>query len=145
MRYKHGLSRTPEWCAWYNMLKRCHDQQHKNFKEYGGRGITVCTPWRSSFEAFLKDMGQRPSAKHTLDRIDNDGNYEQSNCRWATRCAQSRNRGMTRMVEFRGESRPLGEWAQLLGIGYKSLNSRLNNYGWSTERALTTAIAPRRR
>jgi hypothetical protein len=76
--------------SWSAMLQRCHDPKHRSYKNYGGRGITVCQRWRESFEAFLADMGEPPE-KHTLDRIDNDGNYEPSNCRWATRLMQSRN------------------------------------------------------
>ncbi len=74
------------------MKDRCYNSKAVSYKHYGGRGITVCNRWRQSFANFLADMGLRPSSKHSLDRIDNDGNYEPSNCRWATRIQQNRNK-----------------------------------------------------
>ena len=87
----HGLYRTGTYNSWRSMLARCKDSSHKQFKDYGGRGITVCQAWQDSFEAFLAAMGERPSGT-TLDRIETDGNYEPGNCRWATRTEQNRNK-----------------------------------------------------
>lgn len=90
----HGLYKTPTYNSWRSMLARCSDSTHRNFKDYGGRGITVCSRWRESFENFLADMGERPPDK-SLDRIDTNGHYEPGNCRWATRTEQNRNKRST--------------------------------------------------
>lgn len=89
---RHGGTNTPEFRAWQAMIQRCHNPKTRCFKNYGGRGIAICTEWQKSFERFLLDMGRRPSVYHSLDRVNNDGNYEPSNCRWATASQQNINR-----------------------------------------------------
>jgi hypothetical protein len=89
----HAASgRTPEYNAWVSLNQRCKNPKNPRWKDYGGRGVTVCARWRDSFEAFLADMGPRPSSEHSIDRINNDGNYEPGNVRWATRAEQYANR-----------------------------------------------------
>lgn len=88
----HGKTKTPEWRVWKDMKGRCHNPKCKDYKYYGGRGIRVCRRWRNSFENFLKDMGERPSPELTLERINNDGNYKPSNCKWATWTEQANNK-----------------------------------------------------
>jgi hypothetical protein len=89
---KHGLTDTAEFRVWRSMLTRCYNTRSKHYVNYGARGIQVCDSWRWSFVQFLADMGNRPSCDLSIDRINNDGNYEPGNCRWATRIQQRRNR-----------------------------------------------------
>lgn len=91
VKVKKGLSTSPEYGTWSSMIQRCYDSKCRSYKNYGGRGITVCERWKSSFFNFLEDMGKRPIEK-TLDRINNDGNYEFSNCKWSTKSEQAQNR-----------------------------------------------------
>jgi hypothetical protein len=88
----HGMSYTAEHRLWSSMKERCYNPRRKDYVNYGGRGITVCERWRDSFAAFYEDVGPRPSPNLSIDRIDNDGNYEPGNVRWATRSEQNKNR-----------------------------------------------------
>jgi hypothetical protein len=124
--------------SWSAMQARCSATSGPYFVKYGARGISICRRWRS-FAAFLKDMGERPPDK-TLDRIDNDGNYEPGNCRWATKSEQARNRRSTRLLEFRGALRPLIEVAEMIGITDNALRLRLYR-GLSVEEATSKETA----
>ena len=121
------------------MLQRCLNPKNTNYRHYGGRGIIVCQRWKDSFAVFAEDMGQRPSARHTIDRVDVNGNYEPGNCRWATAKEQARNTRANRMIEFNGEVLPLAAWAERMGINAVTLHSRLARK-WPIDRAFTEAI-----
>lgn len=137
-RRTHGQSGSAEHGSWRGMLGRCRNPTDKKYPRYGGRGIQVCERWLS-FENFLADMGQKPSLRHSLDRIDNDGNYEPGNCRWATDIEQANNRPVAKLLTYNGQTKPLGIWARELGIGIWALRRRLLN-GWAVERALSEAV-----
>lgn len=136
-----GLKAHPEAAHWRAMKNRCLNPKASNYRWYGGRGVSVCDRWRESFAFFLADMGPIPSKNHTINRIDNSGNYEPGNCRWATKKEQMRNMSTNRLVAYEGVSRPLAEWAEVLGLKYKMLHDRLGKHGWTIHRAFTT---PRR-
>lgn len=133
---KHGKCHTPEYRVWKKLLRRCYEQNDKSYHNYGGRGIAVCDQWRNSFESFINDMGTRPSKNHSIDRIDNDGNYEPNNCRWATPKQQSRNRRVNIMLTCHGKTMCISDWSREVGITIGAIKWRLKQ-GWSIERALT--------
>jgi hypothetical protein len=135
----HGLSGTTTYTVWWRMRQRCEDQNDAAYHDYGGRGITVCARWHS-FESFLEDMGERPEGL-TIERINNDGSYEPSNCRWATRTEQGRNKRSNRLLTYGGETRPLSEWAEIKGLRMRTLWARLYVYNWTLDRALTTQVS----
>jgi hypothetical protein len=116
---------SPEYRAWCLMKGRCLSPTNPNFADYGGRGIGVAPRWANSFEAFLADMGRRPTDKHTLDRIDVNGPYAPGNCRWATRQEQSRNRRNVTALIIAGKTRPIWEWAAEANVNVETLRSRL--------------------
>lgn len=132
---------TPEYRLWCHILHRCLKPNDTRYKDYGGRGITVCERWRYSFAEFLKDVGLRPTPKHSLDRINNDGNYEPGNVRWATGDQQLRNTRKNVNLEFNGQKMCLLDWAKHTGLLRETLQMRLRA-GWSVSRALTTPARP---
>ncbi len=133
-RIKHGMSSTPVYQVWTQMLSRCQCSTAKSYTYYGGRGIEVCARWQE-FQAFLDDMGE-PGLGQSLDRIDNDGPYSPENCRWANKTTQARNQRNTTMLYFRGERKPLTQWAEELGLKDVTIRARLRR-GWTVERALS--------
>jgi len=134
----HGLTGSPEYQAWKNMIRRCYNKNASSYHRYGGRGITVCTRWRESFQKFLSDMGYRPSTKHSLDRHpNNNGNYEPNNCRWATWTEQARNTSQNRLITAFGKTLTAIEWSEQMGIDYRRLWARIDKLKMHPEDALT--------
>jgi hypothetical protein len=139
--YKHGLSRHPIYNIWHGMHSRCKYPSNPMYKYYGGRGIRVCDRWKD-VALFYEDMGARPEGK-SLDRIDNDGNYEPSNCRWATPKEQNRNSRRAHMITYQGETMCMFDWADRAGINRNTFSRRINGLGWSIQRAMTTPASTR--
>jgi hypothetical protein len=135
---KHGhakvsaVSRT--WNVWSGMKSRCRCKTHKQYEDYGGRGIKVCDRW-DVFSNFLADMGKCPTGR-SIDRIDNNGNYEPSNCRWATPKQQARNKRNNRLITCNGNTRTLSEWSEITGIKRENISMRIKK-GWPVEKALS--------
>jgi hypothetical protein len=123
----HGLTYTPIYRRWAGMVARCRNVSHARYPYYGGRGIRVCERWENSITAFIEDMGYPPSPSHSIDRINCDGNYEPSNCKWATQSEQIKNRRPSApiMMTARGMTKSLGGWAHYAGISRQVLYTRL--------------------
>lgn len=128
------MSRSKTKASWFSMKYRCQKPKNNKYHLYGGRGIKVCERWES-FELFLQDMGERPDG-HTLDRLDSNGNYEPSNCRWADSHTQCRNRRNNTILTFRGETRTVSDWADVLGFNRNTISKRIRA-GWSLEVAFS--------
>lgn len=133
----HGFSGTLAYQAWGSMVARCRNPKRNRFYCYGARGITVDQRWLK-YENFLSDMGPRPHGM-TIERIDNNGPYTKTNCRWATLTEQARNKSTNRILTHNGESLPLAAWAERAKIPYKTFHARIQS-GWALERALTTGL-----
>ncbi len=108
----HGLRKTPEYRSWSDIIQRCLNPNNKRYNNYGGRGIKVCQHWNNSFEAFIKDMRFKPTPKHSIERINNNGNYEPSNCKWATSSQQARNTRRNQNLTFKGKTLCVIDWCQ---------------------------------
>ena len=141
MNRTHGhTSRTfrpPVYMVWSAMLARCFNKNHPSYKNYGGRGISVCGQWKS-FETFLADMGH-PHNDETLERIYNDGNYEPENCRWSSRKSQARNRRNNHIVVLHGETMTLADAVDRSSVKYNTVLYRLRR-GWSIEDAISLEL-----
>lgn len=129
-----GYFRSPEYRVWCAMKNRCTNPNGRIYRLYGLRGIKVCDRWLKSFANFLADMGKRPEGT-SLDRINNDGNYEPGNCRWATAKVQANNLRTNRVIEFSGERRTVSQWSDKTGIKRETITHRLKR-GWSIGKAL---------
>ena len=141
-KYIHPVSSSPIYRKLYGirlkMIERCTDPSCDRYKDYGGRGITVCQEWQDDFDNFVEWALNNGYAEGlTIDRIDNDGNYEPENCRWATRREQNRNRRNTIMAEYRGEVKPLRTWCEELNLKYDTMHNRIT-HGWDVKEAFET-------
>lgn len=140
-RTRHGMWRSSEYRIWVTMRQRCQNPKTPNYVGYGARGITVCDRWQT-FENFYADMGARPSMRHSIDRIDNDGPYSPENCRWATPTEQASNTKSNHRLTYGGRTQTMSQWAREIGVPFSVLDSRCRKLGWSTERALTEPYIP---
>ena len=141
----HGMRYTRLYKEWRSMKNRCYCDSWEDYGNYGGRGIVVCPEWRDNFEAF-RDWALVNGYQDnlTLDRVNVNGNYEPSNCRWATRKQQANNTRRSLYLEYNGEVKTAKEWADALGLNYNTLYSRITTKGWSIEKALTTPPVSKR-
>jgi len=137
----HGMTGKRIYTIYNQMITRCYKPYSKSYKNYGARGITVCDEWKESFQSFYDWAVKSGYAENlSIDRIDNNGNYEPSNCRWSTPKEQANNTRRTRHITFNGETHSVSEWARILGINQSTLNMRLNKYHWTVERTLTKGV-----
>lgn len=138
---KHGHCRrgrrSKEWSAWNAMIRRCKYPSMDRYYRYGGRGIKIYQRWLDSFQAFLDDVGYAPSKKHSIDRIDNNGDYIPDNVRWATNSEQLKNSTKARFITFNKKTLNICDWAKETGINRQTIQMRLDVYNWSIEKALT--------
>jgi hypothetical protein len=136
-RNENDYDKKSTYAAWCAMKTRCYNSKILGFKNHGGRGITVCERWMGEhgFENFLKDMGKKPGFEYSLDRIDNDGNYEFTNCRWATRKQQNNNSRRNRNLTFDGKTMTITCWFLELKISRQTVYSRLSR-GWTIKESL---------
>ena len=142
----HNLSKNKLYKLFYGIKQRCYEVNHKSYKYYGGKGIKICDEWLNDFQKFYDwsvANGYDKNAKYgecTIDRIDTNKDYSPENCRWVSMNIQNKNKGNNRLITYNGETHCLKEWSEKLMINCKVLNSRINKYGWSIERAFTTPV-----
>ena len=147
----HGMTGTRLYSVWTSMKERCYSHKDKNYKNYGGRGIAICPEWKNDFMSFYNwaiDNGYDKNAPNrgcTIDRIDVNGNYEPSNCRWTDNKTQQNNRCNNHYITYKGTTKTLTQWSEDLGIDSDALKQRINVYNWSIERALETPVIRKNR
>lgn len=135
---KHGMSQSKIYRLWRGMVNRCYTPTVRCYPNYGGRGIRVCDRWLNSFEAFFEDMGHKPEG-YSIDRIDNNGHYEPSNCRWVSQKNQCNNTRKNVILEINGERKTAQQWADSVGIDGGCVRERLKR-GWSAEEAVSPRL-----
>jgi hypothetical protein len=136
LRRTHGMSRSSEYASWTSMKDRCFNPNNDDYALYGGRGITVCRRWKNSFENFLADMGTKPFPRASIDRINTNGNYSPTNCRWSSQKTQTRNKRTNKVIEFDGHRRTVAEWAERTGLHRSVIEGRIAR-GWPLEEVLS--------
>lgn len=136
---KHGLSHRPEYFAWYDMVDRCYNPNNPYFKDYGARGIRVCRRWKRDVSAFFADVGERPSAKHSLDRIKNNKGYTPDNVKWSTIREQNTNKRDTCLLTYQGRKQSASLWAEELGPPRHVIYDRKRR-GYTDHKTLTTPV-----
>lgn len=138
--FRHGMCDTKAYECWAAMKDRCRNPKCNGYPDYGGRGIEVAERW-NDFNNFYADMGDPPTKEHSIERKDVNGHYEPENCVWETNAAQSRNRRNNRFLTYKDRTMCLADWAIELGMKFTTLQSRLDDYGWSVEDALSLPVA----
>lgn len=133
---RNGSTANPEYEVWKKMRHRCNNPNDKRYDIYGAKGVTVCKRWQHSFNNFIEDMGRRPSNKYSIERLDSNGNYEPSNCVWATSKQQANNTSRNHLVEFNGKTQTVRQWCDELGLSYSRVLDRLNKLKWPINKAL---------
>lgn len=139
-RVKHRDGTSKEYNTWTKIKGRCYNEKDQKYYRYGARGISVCDRWLESYSNFLEDMGRAPSPKHSIERIDNDGNYELNNCKWATSAEQANNNSKSVRIEHIGEVRTMKQWANYYSIPYRTLHADLKYKGKTFEEALAKRL-----
>lgn len=122
---KHGLYGTSEYKTWIEISRRCYNKKFAQYKDYGGRGIGMSDEWKADFKAFLRDMGNKPTPNHSIDRIDNNGNYEKGNCRWVLKDVQANNTNVNVYYEYEGQRYTIAQLGKKFGIAYTTMRMRL--------------------
>ena len=132
----HGMWKTKVHRCWSEIRQRCKNKNYPRYQDYGGRGIKVCERW-NSFINFYHDMGDPPTPRHSIDRIDNNKNYEPGNCKWSNPKEQQNHTRSNRIIEFNGRKLNIQQWSEIVNINHSTIRKRIDRSHWSIERALT--------
>lgn len=137
----HGMVDTKLYKTWLGMKARCTNVNNKKYKNYGGRGISICPEWKKEFLNFYEwSVKSGWNKKLSIDRVNNDGNYEPSNCKWSTWKEQENNRSNNAWYEYKGETKTISQWSDIYGIPYKTIACRILKHKWDIEKSLLTPI-----
>ena len=136
----HGMTNSPEYKTWSGIKRRCLNKNDARYHHYGGRGILICERWKNSFEAFLYDMGEKPHGNYSIERIDFNGHYEPTNCKWIKNEVQQKNKRSNVILSSSGKTMILSDWAKETGLSASTISARLR-YGWSVDDALSKPLS----